>query len=129
MITIKHKGNFKKTDNFLARIFKMDYKTILSKYANQGLEALRKATPVDTGLTASSWYYEIADNGKSLSIQWKNSNVVTYSGGTVSVAILIQYGHGTGTGAYVQGLDYINPALRPVFKNIADSVWKEVTAS
>lgn len=129
MITIKHKGNFRKTNNFLSRIIKMDYKSVLNKYANQGLEALRKATPVDTGLTASSWYSEIIDNGVQLSIQWKNSNVVTYSGGTVSVAILIQYGHGTGTGAYVQGLDYINPALRPVFKNIADSVWKEVTDS
>lgn len=127
MITIKSKGTFKKTNNFLSKAVKMDYKSVLIRYAQKGVEALRKATPYDTGLTENSWYYEIVDTNDRLAIEWKNSNTVSYSGGTVSVAILLQYGHVTGTGGYVQGLDYINPAIRPAFKDIADSVWKEVT--
>ena len=122
MITIKHKGDFKKTDNFLAKILKRDYVSVLNKYGQQGVAALSSATPVDTGLTASSWSYEIVENSSGISIYWKNSNIVK----GVSIAVILQYGHGTGTGGYVEGTDYINPALKPVFEKIADAAWKEV---
>lgn len=124
-IVIDHKGNFTKTDDFLKKALKRNYKKILSKYAKKGVEALRANTPIDTGLTASSWYYEIVDNGTTVSIYWKNSNTVK----GVNIAIILQYGHGTGTGGYVSGTDYINPALRPVFDEISESVWKEVTSN
>lgn len=124
-ITIEHKGNFAKTDSFLKNAFKQNYKSILSKYAQKGVEALRANTPIDTGLTASSWYYEIVDDGTNVSIYWKNSNIVK----GINIAIILQYGHGTGTGGYVEGTDYINPALRPVFDEISESVWKEVTSN
>lgn len=124
-ITIEHKGNFAKTDSFLKNALKRNYKSILSKYAQKGVEALRANTPIDTGLTASSWYYEIVDDGTTVSIYWKNSNTVK----GVNIAIILQYGHGTGTGGYVSGTDYINPALRPIFDEISESVWKEVTSN
>lgn len=122
MITIKHKGDFKKTDNFLAKILKRDYISVLNKYGQQGVAALSAATPVDTGLTASSWSYEIVEDSSGIKIYWKNSNIVK----GVSIAVILQYGHGTGTGGYVEGTDYINPALKPVFEKIADAAWKEV---
>ena len=95
----------------------------LDKYGKEGVQALAAATPVDTGLTAASWYYEIEQTDKTTSIVWKNSNVVD---GT-PIAIILQYGHATRNGGYVQGTEYINDALRPIFERIADSVWKEVT--
>lgn len=125
MIVLKNKGDFSKTTNFLKRITKLDYKSILSKYGKMGVDALAKATPIDTGLTASSWSYEIVEDDGGATIYWKNSNVVK----GVSIAVILQYGHGTGTGGYVEGIDYINPALRSVFEGIADDAWKEVTGS
>lgn len=125
MIVLKNKGNFSKTTNFLKRITKLDYKSILSKYGKMGVDALAKATPIDTGLTASSWSYEIVEDDGGATIYWKNSNVVK----GVSIAVILQYGHGTGTGGYVEGIDYINPALRSIFEGIADDAWKEVTGS
>lgn len=122
MITIKSKGNFKKTDSLLAKILKRDYVTVLTKYGQLGVEALRNATPVDTGLTANSWSYEIVEDSSGIKIYWKNSNIVK----GVPIAVILQYGHGTGTGGYVEGTDYINPALKSVFKKIADAAWKEV---
>lgn len=122
MITIKSKGNFKKTDSLLAKILKRDYVTVLTKYGQLGVEALRNATPVDTGLTANSWSYEIVEDSSGIKIYWKNSNIVK----GVPIAVILQYGHGTGTGGYVEGTDYINPALKSVFEKIADAAWKEV---
>lgn len=125
MIVLKNKGDFSKTTNFLKRITKLDYKSILSKYGKMGVDVLAKATPIDTGLTASSWSYEIVEDDGGATIYWKNSNVVK----GVSIAVILQYGHGTGTGGYVEGIDYINPALRSIFEGIADDAWKEVTGS
>lgn len=125
MIVLKNKGDFSKTTNFLKRITKLDYKSILSRYGKMGVDALAKATPVDTGLTASSWSYEIVEDDGGATIYWKNSNIVK----GVPIAVILQYGHGTGTGGYVEGIDYINPALRSIFEGIADDAWKEVTGS
>ena len=97
----------------------------LDEYARQGVQALASATPVDTGLTASAWGYEIQKSRGAYSIFWTNTNVIT---GT-PVVIWLQYGHGTGTGGYVQGRDFINPAIQPIFDRIADSVWQEVTSA
>ena len=125
MIVLKNKGDFSKTTNFLKKITKLDYKSILSKYGKMGVDALAKATPIDTRLTASSWSYEIVEDDGGATIYWKNSNIVK----GVSIAVILQYGHGTGTGGYVEGIDYINPALRSIFEGIADDAWKEVTGS
>lgn len=122
MIKVKVGGSFKKTEAFLQRNKKMKLSS-LDKYGKEGVKALAAATPVDTGLTAASWYYEIEQDNKTTSIVWKNSNVVD---GT-PIAIILQYGHATRNGGYVQGTEYINDALRPIFEKIADSVWKEVT--
>lgn len=96
----------------------------LSKYGDEGVAALSAATPTDEGTTANSWYYEIIQDATSWSIVWGNSNVVDGA----PIAVLIQHGHGTGTGGYVQGRDYINPALRSIFDRMADDAWKAVTA-
>ena len=125
MIVLKNKGDFSKTTNFLKRITKLDYKSILSKYGKMGVDALAKATPDDTGLTASSWSYEIVEDDGGAMIYWENSNIVK----GVPIAVILQYGHATGTGGYVEGIDYINPALRSIFEGIADDAWKEVTGS
>lgn len=122
MVVIKQTGTFKNTENFLDKITRINYKNILERYAKEGVEALRSATPVDTGLTASSWDYEIEYTKRGFSILWTNSNVVD----GVPIAIVLQYGHGTRNGGYVQGIDYINPAIRPVFKKIQDKLWEEV---
>ena len=123
MIVVKQSGNFNNTERFLNGAKKLDVKRILESYAKEGVRALSSATPVDSGLTASSWDYKIDISKGSYSISWTNSNVVD----GVPIAIILQYGHGTGTGGYVQGRDYINPALRPIFDKIADSVWREVS--
>lgn len=123
MITISSKGDFKLTKKFLMRVQRKEFFRGLSKYGDQGVSALRKSTPKDTGETSQDWTYEIVLKSNSLSITWSNSNVVN----GVPVAILLQYGHGTGTGGYVQGIDYINPAMRPTFEKILEDVWKEVT--
>jgi len=95
----------------------------LEIFAQQGVNALASATPIDSGLTAASWSYEIEQSGDSVSIRWVNNNIED----NVNVAVILQYGHGTGTGGYVSGYDYINPAIQPIFDQIADDVWKRVT--
>jgi len=123
MVVFTHKGSFKNMENFLNGVSKIDLKNVLSKYAKEGIRALESATPVDTGLTAGSWGYEITISKGLLTIAWTNSHVIN----GVPIAILIQYGHGTRNGGYVQGHDYINPALRSVFDSMANAAWQEVT--
>lgn len=122
-IVFKHKGNLKKTTKFLERTLKGDYLKNLDKYGREGVAALALATPVDTGKTAESWDYRIEKTNSGIKIVWINSNV----NHGVNIAIILQYGHGTNHGGYVQGRDYINPAIRPIFDKIADDAWKEVT--
>ena len=122
MITFKHKGNFKHTDQFLKGAKEKRYLKVLEKYGKEGVAALAAATPIDSGLTSESWDYKIQNGSDGYKIMWTNSNV----NDGVPIAIIIQYGHGTGTGGYVQGRDYINPAMRSVFDNIADKAWEEV---
>lgn len=123
MISFKQKGSFKKTEKLLKKSLGKDYRSVLEKYAREGVQALAAATPVRTGLTAASWSYEIIQNGSTLSVIWKNSNIQKY----VNIALILQYGHGTGTGGWVEGIDYVNPALKPIFDKMADAAWKEVT--
>lgn len=101
----------------------INIRTILEKYGREGVSALSASTPIRTGTTANSWGYVITTNRNGYSIKWTNSNVV----GGVPVAILLQYGHGTGTGGYVQGRDFINPAMQPIFDKLAEEAWREVT--
>lgn len=124
-VRIRQTGDFNKTEKFLKRMQKADYLDVLSKYGEKGVQALSSATPMSSGATASSWGYEIKKSRGSTTIAWTNSN--TNKG--VNVAVIIQYGHGTGTGGYVKGIDYINPALRPIFEQISSDVWREVTKS
>lgn len=123
MIVIKHKGNFNKTEKFLKRASKLDFLRNLEKYGREGVAALSAATPVASGKTANSWNYEIRSSKDSYTIAWTNSNVVN----GVPIAIILQYGHGTRNGGFVQGRDYINPAIQPIFDKIAQEAWKEVT--
>lgn len=123
MITIKASGNTKHLDEFLSRMQKSDFFNILEKYGAMGVDALSNATPVASGETAASWYYEITHSKGLHMIVWRNRNV---NNGEI-IALLIQYGHGTGTGGYVVGRDYINPVVRPLFDKIANEVWEKVT--
>lgn len=125
MITVTVKGNFSKTEKFLQKMKEFVRMSDFDKYGREGVEALRAATPIDSGVTANSWKYRIEHSGNELSIVWYNTNINQ----GVPIAVILQYGHGTGCGGYVKGRDYINPAMRPVFDNIADRVWKEVTNS
>lgn len=111
-------------DHFLRKLLKKDWSQVLKRYAEAGVEALAKATPVDSGKTAESWGYEIEETKNGLTIYWTNSNVNKH----VNIAIIIQYGHATGGGGWVEGRDYINPALRPIFDQMADALWKEVSS-
>lgn len=122
-ITFKQKGDFSKTENFLKKAKQNAFYRHLDEYARIGVEALREATPIDTGKTAISWTYDIKVTNNAATITWINTN----NNKGENIAILIQYGHGTGTGGYVHGRDFINPAMRPVFDEIAENVWKEVT--
>ena len=115
---------FNKTKRFFKRATEAKFLQSLDRYGQEGVAALAAATPIESGKTASSWYYEIRRSGSSFSIHWGNSHV----NDGVNIAVIIQYGHGTGTGGYVAGRDYINPAIRPIFDKIAENVWKEVTA-
>ena len=123
MITFNHKGNFPKINRHLERLKEVARLGILDKYGREGVAALKSATPVDSGETADSWYYEIEHNRQSSVIRFNNSNI----NDGVPIAIILQYGHGTGTGGWVEGRDYINPAVRPVFDRIKSDVWREVT--
>lgn len=125
VVTFKHRGSFKNTEKFLNFVKGQRYLNALDKYGRIGVEALAAATPVDSGKTASSWTYEIERTDSQTTISWLNTNVNK----NVNIAIILQFGHGTGTGGYVQGRDYINPAMQPIFDNIADQVWKEVTSA
>lgn len=124
MITIKSRGSFNKTIKYLKQISSNDIVKILESYGREGVAALASATPIDSGETATSWNYEIVQNERSISLQFYNTNMNDGE----CVAILIQYGHGTGTGGYVVGRDYINPAIQPIFDKISNAVLKEVTA-
>lgn len=122
MITISQKGDFKNTERFLSNAKNLNILNILNKYGTIGVNSLARATPVDTGLTSISWGYKIDRTTGKYIITWFNTNV---NNGSV-IAILIQYGHGTKNGGYVQPLDYINPAMKSVFDQIAEDIWKEV---
>jgi len=124
-ISFSSRGSFKKTERFLTTMRKKDIFKSLDQFGRQGVAALASATPVDSGLSAESWRYEVIKQRSSYSLRWLNSHVVN---GT-PVVIWIQYGHGTGTGGWVEGRDFINPAIQPIFDKIADSVWKEVTSA
>lgn len=125
MISFRHKGDFSKLTNFLERAKGFVNRSDLDKYGQAGVQALESATPVDSGLTASSWYYKITRKNGSVSISFHNSNIQD----GVPIAIILQYGHGTNNGGWVQGRDYINPAIQPIFDEIVNNAWKEVTKS
>ena len=125
MIRITTKGDFNNTFRFLNKMSKFQINKILEKYGQMGVEALRSATPIDSGKTAESWGYEISVEKEGATIHWTNTN----KNKGVYIAVILQYGHGTGTGGYVQGVDYINPAIRPVFDKIAEEAWMEVVNS
>lgn len=123
MISFRQKGDFSKLNRYFERVREAARVGVLDKYGREGVAALASATPVETGKTASSWYYEIKRQNRSVSLEFYNSNIIQ----GVPIAIILQYGHGTGTGGYVQGRDYINPAIQPLFDKIANDAWKEVT--
>lgn len=123
MIEFRHKGNFSKTTRFLEKAKGFAKMSDFDKYGKEGVAALKSATPVDTGLTANSWYYTIERKNGSVSIVFNNSNIQN----GVPIAIILQYGHGTRNGGWVQGRDYINPAIQPIFDKITEQAWKEVT--
>ena len=123
MITFTQKGSFKNTEEYLRHLKTADLFAVLDKYGSMGVAALSNATPKETGLTSESWYYDIEQRPGYYSIRWHNTHIVDGR----PIAILLQYGHGTGTGGYVEGRDYINPAIRPIFDQMADEAWKEVT--
>ena len=118
-------GNFSNTERFLNQMRHKDYLNVLDEFGRQGVQALRNATPVDSGKTAESWNYEIRQTEGKTELVWTNSNI----NDGVPIAVILQYGHGTGTGGYVQGRDYINPEMRPIFDKIAEKAWKVVTES
>jgi len=122
VISFSVSGDTHNTEAFLSRMMQGNFYSSLEPLAQRGVEALRAATPRDTGVTADSWTYEIENEAGKVTIWWLNDNVEN----GFHVAIGLQYGHGTGTGGWIEGYDYINPALRPIFDEIADSVWKEV---
>lgn len=123
MISFRQKGDFSKLNRYFEKIKETAKIGALDKYGREGVAALSSATPVDTGKTANSWYYEIKRQNGSVSLVFKNSNIVN----GVPIAIILQYGHATGNGGWVEGRDYINPAIQPIFDKIAESAWKEVT--
>ena len=125
MITFESSGSFKKTDSFLATMLRGSVASQLDKYGREGVAALASATPMESGESAASWGYTVTKTGGSYSITWTNNHMA----GSVPVVILLQYGHGTGTGGYVSGHDFINPAIKPIFDKIAENVWKAVTSA
>lgn len=128
MIKLTCRGDWSKTLGFLRRCEKVDVEAVLRKYGEAGVEALSAATPKHTGLAAGSWYYEIERGKERSTIRWANRDMEG-KGGWFNVAVMIQLGHGTRNGGYVKGIDYINPALRPIFDAFADACYREVTGS
>lgn len=123
MISFRQKGDFSKLNHYFERVKEAAKIGVLDKYGQAGVSALSSATPVESGKTASSWYYEIKRQNGSVALEFYNSNV----NNGVPIAVILQFGHGTGTGGWVQGRDYINPAIQPIFDKIAEDAWKEVT--
>lgn len=123
MITISQKGNFSKTYDYLMKMKDPVRKQLLDRYGQRGVQLLMQATPKDTGLTAGSWSYDIIQKKNSISIVFNNSNIQN----GVPIAVILQYGHATNNGGWVEGVDYINPALTPLFEELVDEAWKEVT--
>ena len=122
-LNFKHKGNFNKTEKFFNRMLKRDYLNILEKYGQMGVEALRKYTPSNSGKTANSWGYGIEQSDGKVTLYWTNSN----ENDGVNIAILLIYGHALQNGSYVQGVDFLDPALKPIFHQMSLETWKEVT--
>ena len=125
MISFRHKGDFSKATSYLEKLKEVAKLGILDKYGRAGVAALASATPVDSGKTAASWGYEIEQSSGSAKIIFSTTNVNK----GVNIAIILQYGHGTGTGGWVQGRDYINPAIQPIFDQIVEEAWREVTST
>ena len=123
MIYFRHKGDFRKFTTYLSRVKQAVKLSELDKFGKEGVAALMSATPVDTGLTANSWYYKIENANGTVKISFHNSNIQN----GVPIAIILQYGHGTRNGGWVEGRDYINPAVQPIFDKIVNDAWKEVT--
>ena len=122
MIRFRHKGDFSKTITYFEKAKQAVHLGLLDKYGREGVAALASATPVDTGLTANSWYYKIEQKKGSAKVLFCNSNIQN----GVPIAIILQYGHGTRNGGWVQGRDYINPSIQPIFDKIVDEAWREV---
>lgn len=122
LITFVQKGNFANTYNFLNRASFRNHMDVFHRYGEEGVRALSSYTPKRTGKTASSWNYKVVQKNGSTSIEWDNTNVIK----GVKIAVILQYGHGTRHGGYVGGIDYINPALRPVFEKMANEIWNEI---
>jgi hypothetical protein len=127
VISVSSDGSFKKTESFLKSMTKLSstIESVMHACGKRGVQALSVATPIDTGRTARSWDYQVSIKDGRYSIIWTNSDIE----GGFPVAIMLQYGYGTGTGGYVQGVDYINPAVKPIFEEIRDKVWKAVTSA
>lgn len=123
MIHVRHEGNFNNIEQWWNRMLRRDYLNVLARYGEQGLAALRAATPIDSGVTAESWSYTIENDGKTCSISFENSS----ENNGCNIVVLLMYGHGTKNGGYVQANDFVNPALEPIFKEMAENAWKEVT--
>lgn len=123
MIRFKQKGDLSKTVEYLGRVRKAVNRIDWDRYGREGVNALAAATPFDTGLTANSWHYKIVKTKDSISITFYNSNIQN----GIPIALILQYGHGTRNGGWVEGRDYINPAIQPVFDRLANDAWKEVT--
>lgn len=122
MLKFKQSGDFSKTKKCLEKLSKAPNDSLLDKYGQKGVDALSAATPVDTGKTASGWSYSIEKNEKGITIFWKNSN----RNKGVPIALVLQYGHGNGHGGYIAGIDYINPAMRPIFEQLSAELGKEL---
>lgn len=124
-IRLTSRGSFNNMERFLEKMLHLDVRSQIEPLAQKGVEALARATPVDSGLTAQSWGYEIIPMGRGVIVEWTNHNAPD----GFPVAVMLQHGYGTGTGGYVQGRDYINPVIRPIFDEISDAVWKVVTSA
>lgn len=121
-VKVSHRGSFNKIDNFLKNALNISNSALFNRIGKAGVDALAANTPKDSGLTADSWYYEVVRTDTSVEIVWKNRN----QNKGIPIAILIQYGHGTRTGGYVEGFDYINPAMQVVFEKLVEELWREV---